>query len=249
MDTEAVWAVEQLGPVVLGDKRRTQRAVEMGQAMARRPGDGLVKQMGDWNGQRGAYRLLDNEAVSHEALSAPHWAATRQRSGQSGRVVLMVQDITELDYSGHEATEGLGPIGDHQGRGLLVHNPLAIEPSQRQVIGLAYQQGWVREETVHKGQETRAARQQRTQRQSQRWVKACVGYMWPTGKVTFSPSLRKSKPAARISVCGLSRIAVWPAGARMTLSIYWMPPANCPVGANECSTFRPSRVRRHGPRS
>jgi hypothetical protein len=164
--------MEQFGQVELGDKRRTQRAVEMGQAMARRPGDGLIKQMGDWNGQRGAYRLLDNEAVSHEALSAPHWTATRQRAGETGRVVLMVQDITELDYSGHEATEGLGPIGDHQGRGLLVHNTLAIEPSQRQVIGLAYQQVWVREEAAHTGQETRATRQQRAERQSQRWVKA-----------------------------------------------------------------------------
>ena len=65
MENEASWAMEQFGSVELGDKRRTQRAVEIGQAMARRPGDGLVKQMGDWNGQRGAYRLLDNEAVSH----------------------------------------------------------------------------------------------------------------------------------------------------------------------------------------
>src|SRR4030042_3428373 len=129
MDAEGVWAVEQFGPVELGDKRRRQRAVDMAQAMARRPSDGLGKQMGAWKGQRGAYRLLDNEAVNHEALSQPHWAATRQRAGQSGRVVLMVQDITELDYSAHEATEGLGPIGDHQGRGLLVPNTLAIEPS------------------------------------------------------------------------------------------------------------------------
>lgn len=172
MDIEAVWAVEQFGSVQLGDKRRTARAVEMAQAMARRPGDGLCKQMGDWNGQRGAYRLLDNEAVSHEALSQPHWAATRQRAGELGGVVLMVQDITELDYSGHEATAGLGPIGNHRGRGLLVHNTLAIEPRGRQVLGLAYQQGWIRAEQAHKGQETRLARHQREQRQSQRWVKA-----------------------------------------------------------------------------
>jgi hypothetical protein len=112
MDEIKGWAVEQFGRVALGDKRRTQRAVDMAQAMARRPGDGLVKQMGDWNGQGGAYRLLDNEAVSHEGLRRPHWAATRQRAGQSGRVVLMVQDITELDHSVHAATGGLGPIGD-----------------------------------------------------------------------------------------------------------------------------------------
>ncbi|HLW03764.1 MAG TPA: hypothetical protein VKT82_34275, partial [Ktedonobacterales bacterium] len=67
--------------------------------------------------QKGAYRLLDNAAVSHEGLSAPHWAATRQRAGQSGRVVLMVQDITHLDYTAHEGTQGPGPIGNHPGQG------------------------------------------------------------------------------------------------------------------------------------
>ncbi len=172
MDAEARWAVEQFGKVELGDKRRRQRAIELAQAMARRPGDGLMKQTGDWNGQRGAYRLLDNAAVSHAALSEPHWALTREQAGQRGPVVLMVQDITELDYSSHTATEGLGPIGDQRGRGLLVHNTLAIEPSSRQVIGLAYQQVWVRDEQAHKGQETHLARQHRRTRQSSRWVNA-----------------------------------------------------------------------------
>jgi hypothetical protein len=172
MDEIEAWAVEQFGAVELGDKRRQWRAVEMGQAMARRPADGIARQMGDWNAQRGAYRLLDNEAVSHEALSQAHWNTTRERAGNSGPVVLMVQDITELDYSGHTATEGLGPIGDHQGRGLMVHNTLAILPGERHVVGLAYQQVWTRDEVTHKGTESRTQRQGRTDRQSQRWVKA-----------------------------------------------------------------------------
>jgi hypothetical protein len=48
------WAVEHFGSVELGDKRRTARAVEMAAAMARRPSDGLAKQMADWNEQRDA---------------------------------------------------------------------------------------------------------------------------------------------------------------------------------------------------
>jgi Transposase DNA-binding len=172
MDADARWAIEQFGKVELGDKRRTQRAVALAQAMARRPSDGLMKQTGEWNGQRGAYRLLDNAAVNHTELSRVHWQTTQEQAGQRGSVILMVQDITELDYSAHAATEGLGPIGDHRGRGRLVHNTLAIEPKQREVIGLAYQQVWVREEHPHKGQETRLARQHRATRQSQRWVNA-----------------------------------------------------------------------------
>jgi hypothetical protein len=103
---EAVWAVEAFGSVELGDQRRRQRAVDRAPAMARRPGDGLVKPRGDWHGPTGAYRLLDNEAVSHAALSQSHWAATRQRAGQSGGIGLLVQASTALDDSGPEATEG-----------------------------------------------------------------------------------------------------------------------------------------------
>jgi hypothetical protein len=185
MDGIGVWAVQHFGTVDLGDKRLTQRAVDMAQAMARRPGDILAKQMGGWNEQRGAYRLLENEAVSHEALSTPHWQQTRDQAGQSGSVVLMVQDITELDYSAHPATEGLGPIGDHRGQGLMVHNTLAIEPTQRHVVGLAYQQVWTRDAQAHRGTESRKERRARANRQSQRWVQAVEAIGQPPAGVRW----------------------------------------------------------------
>jgi len=185
MDGIEVWAVEQFGTVDLGDKRLTERAVDMAQAMGRRPADSLAKQMAGWNEQRGAYRLLDNAGVSHAALSDPHWQQTREKANQSGGVVLMVQDITELDYSGHQATEGLGPIGDHRGQGLLVHNTLAIEASERVVLGLAYQQVWSRDEVAHKGTESRTQRRARANRQSQRWVEAVEAIGTPDSSVRW----------------------------------------------------------------
>jgi len=55
-------------------------------------------------------------------------------------VVRIVHDTTELDFSSHHALTGLGQIGNERGRGLLQHNSLAIVPTPRQVLGLAYQQ-------------------------------------------------------------------------------------------------------------
>jgi hypothetical protein len=144
----------------------------MAERMARRPGDSLPKQMDGWHEQKAAYRLVDNQAVSHEALSRAHWEQTRRRAGEAGPVVLMAQDITELDYSHHAATQGLGPIGDHRGRGLLVHNTLAVSAQEGQVIGLAYQQVWFREEGNRKQTESRTERQKRAGRQSLRWGQA-----------------------------------------------------------------------------
>ena len=64
--------------------------------------------MSHWSFQKAAYRFLDNEAVSHEELSRPHWEQTRIRARQDGKTVLMVQDITELDYSGACGHAGVG---------------------------------------------------------------------------------------------------------------------------------------------
>jgi hypothetical protein len=170
MQDASQWAVEQFGAVELGDQRRTARAVEIAARMARRPGDTLPKQMNDWQHQKAAYRLLDNQAVDFEALSTQHWQQTRQRAGERDATVLMVQDITELDYSSHKATEGLGPIGDHRGRGVLVHNTLAVSATEGHIYGLAYQQAWIRDAVNHKQAETRSQRHQRGDKQSARWV-------------------------------------------------------------------------------
>jgi len=169
MKTTNEWAQEQFGSTWFGDPRLTRRAVRIAEQMARRPGDSLLKQMQSWAEQKASYRFMGNQAVSHEALCQAHWEQTRAQARQSEQTVLMVQDITELDYTAHEGTEGLGPIGNHRGRGLLLHNTLAISAGERRVIGLAYQQVWTRGETSHKHKESREQRLKRKDRQSTRW--------------------------------------------------------------------------------
>ena len=60
-------------------------------------------------------------------MAEPHWQRTRQRAGQDGGVVLMIQDTTELDYTSHPGTKGLGRFGNgpiwEGGRGMLLHSP------------------------------------------------------------------------------------------------------------------------------
>jgi hypothetical protein len=61
-------------------------------------------------------------------------------------LVLILHDTSELDFTTHSALQGTGPIGDGNGRGFLQHNSLAVLPQPRQVLGLAYQQWYVRKE-------------------------------------------------------------------------------------------------------
>lgn len=139
------WARQQWGGVELGDRRRQAVAVEVGRRKAKQPAASLPEQMGSWGRLKAAYRLLNNEEVTMEALLEGHWQETRERAREA-KVVLFTQDTTELDYTAHRSKKGLGPIGDGRGRGLLLHSTLAVLPESGEVLGVAYAQVVLRQE-------------------------------------------------------------------------------------------------------
>jgi hypothetical protein len=156
----ACWAEQQWSTAALGDARRTRRAVQLGAALASRPEASLPQQTGSWSELKSAYRLLNESDVTHAALSEPHWQATRQQAAQAD-IVLFVQDTSELDFTAHRQTKGLGWTGNKRGRGFLLHSCLAVRPTAvPEILGLATQKVWTRHE-VRKGAETRAARARR----------------------------------------------------------------------------------------
>src|SRR5260370_29265480 len=109
--TEADWVITEFGGVDLGDKRRTDRVLEVVTRLAQRPAASLPVACGDLAALKGSYRLLENPAVAPAALLSGHVAATWERlAGEP--VVLAVQDTTELDLRPHPATPGLGAIGN-----------------------------------------------------------------------------------------------------------------------------------------
>lgn len=132
----------------------------IGQAIAANPEASLPEQMLSWRNLKAAYRLLSETDVSHEALSQPHWDKTRKQAKASdAEVVLFVQDSSELDYSRQTQTKNLGHIGNSQGRGLMLHNCLAVIPTvgNAEIVGLAAQRVWRRTD-IKKGTETRRQR-------------------------------------------------------------------------------------------
>jgi hypothetical protein len=163
-DTEQ-WAEQQWGHSKLGDKRRTARAVRLGAAMAAQPAASLPTQTDSWGDLKAAYRLVNEEDVTHQALSEPHWQATRQQAAALAQaVVLFVQDTSELDFTSHPKTSGLGHIGNTRGKGFLLHSCLAIRPGDDQaqmIIGVAAQHVWTRQHEARKGRESRTERNKR----------------------------------------------------------------------------------------
>jgi len=133
------WAAQHFATAALGDRRRTRRAVAVAAQLAAHPDASLPAQTQDRASLRGAYGLLNNQAVSLDALLAPSIRQTLEAARRE-EILLLCEDTTEVDYTAHPKTKGLGPIGDGKGRGLLLHSTLAVRPADRQVLGLAHAQ-------------------------------------------------------------------------------------------------------------
>src|SRR5436190_5649553 len=174
------WARAQWAEASLGDRRRTARAVRVGAALAAHPAASLPAQTQTWADLQAAYRLLNAPDVTHAALSTPHWTQTRAAAA-GPEPVLFLQDTTEVDYTAHPHTTGLGHIGDGRGRGFELHGCLAVRPAEPTpaVLGLAHQQPWTRQE-IHHGHETRTQRWARP-RESAVWARVLRAIGRPPG--------------------------------------------------------------------
>jgi len=160
------WAVQTFGAVRLGDQRRTERAVRIAAALAANPAGSVPEQMGSAAATKATYRFLENARSSYEQLMAPHLSQTQALMKQQPQRWLLVQDMTEVEYTGN--VEGLGPVGKgkHQ-RGYLLQSVLAIDPGTRQVLGLAAQEAFLRQPAP--AGENAHGRDQRKEKESQVW--------------------------------------------------------------------------------
>ena len=143
------WIEKQWQRAELGDKRLVKRAIKIGKACLETPGGSLPEKFGSWADTKGAYRFFDSRGVSHEALQRVHNKNVIQAASSTQKMVLFVQDGSELIYNTHKCTHGLGPTADAFGQGIMFHTALAVEWTRNHdpmLIGVARQTPWIRPE-------------------------------------------------------------------------------------------------------
>lgn len=116
--------------------------------MAAEPTASVPQACHGWGETIAAYRFFDNEKVQWHAILEPHWQQTQKRM-RTHRVVLCLQDTTELDFNGQEAV-GLGPLTYEAQRGMFVHPTYAVTP-QREPLGILDAWMWAREKKDESG--------------------------------------------------------------------------------------------------
>ncbi len=158
------------GHAVLGDKRRTDKLVELADGMAHRPGGTLPEKFNSPKDLKAMYRLFDNDKVTHQAILAAHqeYLFKTLLPSRSG-FTLVIHDATELEYTKHRSlSEELGQIGNGFRRGYIAQNSLVVCPATRATLGLA-NQVLHRRPKVKQG-ETKSQRQKRETRESLLWL-------------------------------------------------------------------------------
>ncbi len=165
MQSVTEWAQLNFGDCDLGDKRRTQRLVQVAEQVASNPSASLPNQIELWSDLKSAYRLFDRDEVTFEAIARPHWELTKQLA--KGRC-LVIGDTTEFDFGKHREIEGVGPTGNGSGQGFLLHNALMVNAESEEIIGVAGQTIHYRKKKTSKKREN-ASRRLKRKRESEVW--------------------------------------------------------------------------------
>lgn len=165
MHAHSDWAQLNFGNCQLGDKRRTQRLVQVAADVANNPSASFPDQMKTWSDLKAAYTLFDCDDVTFQAIAEPHWDLTRKRT--AGRY-LVIGDTTEVDFGIRRNVRDLGPTGNGTGLGFLLHNALMVDAGSKEIIGLAGQTIHYRSKKKVSKKESSAARLKR-KRESEVW--------------------------------------------------------------------------------
>jgi len=168
MQSVTQWAQLNFGSCQLGDKRRTNRLIEVAEQVASNPSASLPNQIERWGDLKAAYRLFDRDEVTFEAIARPHWERTRQSA--QGRC-LVIGDTTEIDFGKDRQIEGIGETGNGSGQGFLLHNALLVHADSEAIIGVAGQTIHYRKKKRKSKKQENAAQRLKRKRESEVWGK------------------------------------------------------------------------------
>ncbi len=137
------WVEKELKYLDLGDKRLNRRLKFSIDLLSQNPTASVPEACGDWAATKGLYRFWENPSVKAESIINAHSKKTLDRIKEHS-LVLTIQDTTDLDFTAHPSTKGLGYLDSPLLSGLKVHHSMAVS-SDGVPLGLLRQQVWTRD--------------------------------------------------------------------------------------------------------
>lgn len=82
-----------------------------------------------WKESLATYRFMNNKKVEVDKIIQPHATATLERIKRE-KVVLIIQDTTEIDFTGRKTLSDVGYLSTEYSKGFYLHPSIAVTPSK-----------------------------------------------------------------------------------------------------------------------
>ncbi len=122
------WVIQELDSLEIDDIRLEKRIKHLLSTLSHSPGESIPVSCRTWSETKAAYRCFSSDKVTADKIMAPHKEKIIERTQQFERV-LVLQDTTELNYSGQKKKQGVGPRRHEAERDLFIHPQLVISES------------------------------------------------------------------------------------------------------------------------
>lgn len=126
-ESPLAWSEKHFAEVDLGETRRNRRTVTMAAAMAMNPDQSIPKMFIHSYDIKAAYNFFAHPEATPDNLQLAHREVVIEQMQRAGRYLLL-EDTSEMSWSGKNSISGLGPIG-HGAAGLQgfhLHSVLAV---------------------------------------------------------------------------------------------------------------------------
>jgi hypothetical protein len=150
-----------------GDKRLDKRLNILIENLADKPNVSVTQAMTDWGQTKSCYRFWSNEKVNPDKILSHHIKETVE-SVSKHKVILCIQDTTDLNYSNLKKTLGLGYLESIKQHGIKLHTCITVS-TDGLLIGIIWHRQWVRDPKEF-GKKTLRKSKSIKEKESQRWL-------------------------------------------------------------------------------
>lgn len=154
----------------VNDKRIIDRTVKSIDTLVEHPCESIPAAFEDCGQTKAFYRLIKNDNFEASVLLECHRKRTIERIINED-TILQIQDTTELDFTTHKKTKGLGPYGGNKNsRGLIMHSTLAVTP-KGVTLGIMQMNIWARD-IEKRGESKKSRKRPIEEKESYKWLQS-----------------------------------------------------------------------------
>jgi Transposase DNA-binding/Transposase Tn5 dimerisation domain len=175
------WSKKNFSGMFSTDERRTKRVINFAARMKDAPGKSIPQLWENTYDIKATYNLLKHPESHPDYLQRGHRNLVKNEISKPG-TYLIIEDDSELSWSGKDPIEGLGPVGDFRNglQGFMMHTAMAtrwkdseeFDDRKRpplQILGIADQQFFLRKKGVKKSQRRQGAPAPGTFKETDPW--------------------------------------------------------------------------------